>query len=64
MPYIVQLDADRTSSGASERPQINNNNNDAVGNECSFIALQLSHGLLQIAEPPLARARGQLKELM
>ncbi|EDV97073.1 biogenesis of lysosome-related organelles complex 1 subunit 6 [Drosophila grimshawi] len=61
---INQLDADRAASGEST---INNNHAqlfDTDGNECSLAALQLSHGILQIAEPPLQRSRLQLKELI
>ncbi|KAH8388882.1 hypothetical protein KR215_004979, partial [Drosophila sulfurigaster] len=67
---INQLDVDRAvSSDGIADEQASNNNNDIVQtvageNECSLAALQLSYGLLQIAEPPLARARGQLKELI
>ncbi|XP_030372525.1 biogenesis of lysosome-related organelles complex 1 subunit 6 [Scaptodrosophila lebanonensis] len=51
-------------SGANES---NNNtehalSTDAAGN--SLAALQLSTGMLQIAEPPLVKARAQLKELI
>ncbi|KAH8418722.1 hypothetical protein KR222_002813 [Zaprionus bogoriensis] len=65
---IDQLDAEH-SSDRSGAAQVNNNNNSSSNNEatdteCSLVALQLSHGILQIAEPPLARARGQLKELI
>ncbi|XP_034480772.1 biogenesis of lysosome-related organelles complex 1 subunit 6 [Drosophila innubila] len=65
---INQLDADHVANNAVPGAEHSNNNSSrqtvAGENECSLAALQLSHGILQIAEPPLARARGQLKELI
>lgn len=66
---IGELEADRTASGAVAAPEnsVNSNNNVQVKadeNGCNLAALQMSFGVLQIAEPPLVRVRAQLKELM
>ncbi|XP_023160963.1 biogenesis of lysosome-related organelles complex 1 subunit 6 [Drosophila hydei] len=66
---IGELEADRTASGAVAAPEnsVNSNNNVQVKadeNGCNLAALQMSFGVLQIAEPPLVRVRAQLKELI
>ncbi|XP_030565578.1 biogenesis of lysosome-related organelles complex 1 subunit 6 [Drosophila novamexicana] len=61
---IDQLDADRTVSGAAVVPENNNKLVKTDDNGCSMAALQMSFGVLEIAEPPLVRVRAQLKELI
>ncbi|XP_064551557.1 biogenesis of lysosome-related organelles complex 1 subunit 6 [Drosophila montana] len=62
---IDQLDADRTVTGAAASlPENNNKLVKTDHNECSMAALQMSFGVLEIAEPPLVRIRAQLKELI
>ncbi|XP_017957301.1 biogenesis of lysosome-related organelles complex 1 subunit 6 [Drosophila navojoa] len=70
---IGELKADHTATGAVAAPKKsvknNKNNNSEVQRkvdeiDCSTAALQLSFGVLEIAESPLVRVRNQLKELI
>ncbi|EDW19328.2 biogenesis of lysosome-related organelles complex 1 subunit 6 isoform X2 [Drosophila mojavensis] len=72
---IGELDGDRTGTGAVAAPEKSvknnkNNNNTSLSQgkvdeiDCSMSALQLSFGVLEIAESPLVRVRNQLKELI